>query len=143
MKQTAAILAVLILILCLSACSKPTYEEGYEDGYSDAEFEVEYLMEAECQGWYDMGYSDGYYEGSNDGWVDNLEEIGRFFEEDAVDFVREHCQWHPEEAVCIIEAYRNNEPFYENGSPPSRQDYLDAIDSLIYFYEYFYGSYYE
>ena len=135
MKQTAAMLTVLMLVLCLSACSKPTYEEGYEDGYSDAESDMQYLIEEECLEWYDMGYDDG--------WVDNIGEIGRYFEEEAVDYVREYCEWHPEEAVCIIEAYQNNESFYEDGSPPSRQDYLDAIDSLVYFYNYFYGSYYE
>ena len=139
MKKFAAIIAVLSLVLCLSACGKGYYEDGYADGYadgySDAESDMQYLIEDKCLEWYDMGYDDG--------WVDNIDEIGRFFEEEAVDFVRDHCEWHPEEAVGIIEAYQNNESFYEDGSHPSRQDYLDAIDSLIYFYEYFYGSYYE
>ena len=147
MKKHAAIFAVMILAVCfLSACGKGTYEEGYADGYdegySDAEFEMEYLMEDEFLDGYDIGYDDGYDEGSDDGWVDNIDEIGWFFEEEAVHYAREHSEWHPEEAMGIIEAYQNREPLYDNAIP-NEEEYLEAIESLYRFYEYFYCAMYE
>ena len=147
MKKLTTMIAMLTLALCLSACNARSYEEGYadgyNDGYSDAEFEIGCLVEDEFQDGYEAGYEDGYDDGSVEGWINNIEDPGRYFKEEAVHYASEHSEWHPEEAWYIIEAYHNNEPFYENGSPPSKQDYLNAIDSLIYFYEYFYGRHYE
>ena len=131
------------IVTVASSCNKHTvpevddsYYEGYDDGYDDG---------------YDCGHDDGYYEGYDrghddgiyDDWYDNIDEIGWYFEDEAVHYAKEQGGWHPEEAWMIIEAYRNNEPFYQDGSPPSKQDYIDAIDTLIYFYDYFYSARYE
>ena len=107
------------------------YSVGYDDGYS-----VGY-DEGLSIGW-DYGHDEGiYYD-----WADNVAEIGCYFEEDAVHYAKDHGGWHPEEAWMIIEAYQNSEPFYEDGSSPSEQDYLAAIDSLIDFNDYFYSARY-
>ena len=149
MKRTVAILTVCVLVVCLllSCHYEGTYDEGYsegyDDGYSDGKFDMQSDVEDGILDGYDTGYHDGYCEGRDYGWIDNAEEIGRYFEEEAVDYALDHSEWHPEEAWMIIEAYQNNEPLHEGGSTPSRQDYLDAIDSLIYFYDYFYSARYE
>lgn len=148
MKRFAAILALVILLLStLSSCTiegyHDGYEEGYHDGYSDAKSEMQDIMEEECLDWYDIGYDDGYDDGSDEGWMDNIQGPGRYLEDEAVHYAAWNSGMHPEDAWCIIEAYQNHQPYYDNGSMPSYQDYLDAIDSLIYFYEYFYGRHYE
>ena len=130
MNRKTIIILVLALSLTLVACDAKTYDEGYSDGYADAKADMAYQLEEEFFDGYDIGYEDG-------------ERDGRWLEEDAVEFVREHCEWHPEEALEVIDAYQNNKPFWQDGSPPSNQDYLDAINSLAYFYEYFYGRHYE
>jgi hypothetical protein len=127
-----------------TSCNKPKevkvddsyYLEDYNDGYDEG---------------YDEGYYEGYYEGYDEGhydgiyydWEENIHEIAVELEYDAIHYAVENGGWHPEEAWMIIEAYQNNEPFYKDGSPPSKQDYFDAIDSLIYFYDYFYSARYE
>ena len=111
-------------------------DDSYYEGYNDV---------------YDEGYNDGielgYNEGHHDGiyydWEENIDEIGSYFEQEAVYYDKDNGGWHPEEAWEIIEAYQNNEPFYSDGSQPSKQDYMDAINSLIYFYDYFYSERYE
>lgn len=108
-----------------------TYDAGYEEGLSVGQ---------------ENGYDEGYNEGYNNGYEigrDERYDFGWYFEEKAIDYVREHNQWHPEEALMIIEAYQNNEPFYQDGSPPSEHDYNDAIESLMLFYDYFYSSKYK
>lgn len=99
------------------------YNEAYDEGYND-------------------GYDEGHYNGIYFDWEENICEIATELEYEAVFYAKENGGWHPEEACMIIEAYQNNKPFYQDGSPPSKQDYLDAIDSLKYFYDYFYSARY-
>lgn len=152
MKRFIAVAVLFTLVICLLSCSyegtyDEGYSEGYDDGYSDAKFEMECLIEEEYLGRYDSGYDngywDGYLEGSREGWIDRLEDPGRYLEDEAVHYARKYSEWHPEEAMVIIEAYQNNEPLPDENSVPSKQDYLEAIDSLIYFYDYFYSARYE
>lgn len=142
MKRFVTTLVLFALSICLLSCSQGrTYEDGYEDGYADgystAESDMQYLMEEEFLDGYDIGYDDGYREAEDEyndyGWL----------EDEAIHYVREYSEWSPEEAMSVIEAYQNNEPFWQDGSPPSREEYLDAIESLIRFYEYFYCAMYE
>ena len=130
---------IFSIITSVSSCSKPKvakvdnshyeeYDNEYNSGYDDG---------------YDEGYDEGHYDGTYYDWDDNIDELGRYFEEEAVHYAKDQGGWHPEEAWMLIEAYRNNEPFYQDGSPPSEQDYIDAINSLIYFYDYFYSTIYE
>ena len=129
------ILTIMTFCFVLTSCSSKqaasnsvSYQDGYDKGY-------------------DSGFDEGYNYGREDDAFfnrdDNMAEIAYDLEYEAVHYAVEQGGWHPEEACMIIEAYQNNEPFYKNGSPPSEQDYLDAIDSLIYFYEYFYCNMYE
>lgn len=134
-KLYAVILAVIVLLCCLAVYTgssirtaekekKETYfEDGYNKGYND-------------------GYDAGYDEGSFYGYEDGRNEI-EWAEEEAIFYAKENGGWHPEEAWMIIEAYRNKEPFYSDGSIPSEQDYNDAVNSLIYFFEYFYSKNYD
>lgn len=140
MKKLIAMIAIS-MVLCLSACSQESYEgiyeEGYSDGYSAAKVEMEYLLDEEFLDGYDWGYEEGYWEAEKEysdySWI----------KEEAEHYAREHSEWSPDEAWMVIEAYQNNEPFHVDGSPPSKEDYLGAIDSLIYFYDYFFSRKYK
>lgn len=140
-------IALTILIPCiLMSCQESAYNDAYEDGYNDAvelygsDYDIGY------ENGYDIGYEDGYDDGHEEGikndWTENIVEIARYFEVEAVHYVGENANWHPEEALTVIESYQNNESFYSDGSTPSEQDFLDAIESLIYFYRYFYDGAY-
>ena len=127
------------IVTVASSCNKhtvPEVDDSYYDGYGEGYDEG--YEEGLVYG-YDCGHDDGvYYD-----WDDNIGEIGRYFEDEAVYYAKDQSGWRPEEAWMLIEAYQNNEPFYQDGSPPSEQDYIDAIDSLMYFYDYFYSKIYE
>lgn len=133
----AVFYAVIVLLCCLSSCGgtsiykmekeakeEALYHSGYDVGYEEGHWD---------------GYDSGYDEGYSYGYEDGLNEV----EWKAISYAKENGGWHPEEAWMIIEAYQNNEPFYSDGSMPSEQDYLDAINSLIYFYDYFYSARYK
>lgn len=146
MKRLIAIVASLALVICLLSCSyEGTYDEGYsdgyDDGYSDARFEMECLIEEKYLDRYDTGYDNGYW----DGYLEAEEEYSYYgwLEDEAIHYAREYSEWSPEEAMELIEAYQNNKHFWQDGSPPSHEEYLDAIESLIRFYEYFYCAMYE
>lgn len=95
------------------------YDEGYYAGYDDGNL---------------MGHSEGYDEGFD---------LVREAEWTAVEYAIENCRWCPEEAMSIIDAYENGEAFYEDGAPPSKEDYKEAVRSLYYFYDYFYCGMYD
>jgi hypothetical protein len=142
MKKLTALFAILIVLCFLSSCAYETYEDGYADGYSDgyfdAETEMQYQLEEEFLDGYDWGYEEGYWEAEKE-----YSDYGWLLEFDAMHYAREQTGWQPEEAWMIIEAYQNNESYYVDGSSPSEEDYLDAIDTLIYFYDYFFSKMYE
>lgn len=117
----------LVMVLLLCGCSTHTYEDGYQDGFNDASFELETEYE-----WY---LSESYREGYTDGY-DRIKESRSAAEYYACD----RAVYHPEEALMIIDAYENNEPFWNNGNPPSYQEYMDAARSLYYFYEYYFNG---
>ena len=93
-----------------------TYDSSYEAGLS-------------------IGKDIGYEEGHSDGYA-----TIRFSRSDAEHYACSNSLYHPEEAMMIIDAFENNEPFWSNGEAPSQQDYMDAVRSLYYFYEYFYNG---
>ena len=145
MKKLIAMIVISMVLCSLSACTQEYYEDGYELGYehgyregcSDTEIEMEYLLDEEFIDGYHWGYQEGYKEAEIE-YSDYRE-----LEEKAIRYAREYSEWTPEDALVIIEAYYHNEPFNEDGSPPSKEDYLGAIDSLLYFYDYFYSRKYE
>lgn len=129
------IMAIMLFGIVLSSCSskqESSNDELYQDGYDAG---------------YDIGFDEGYEYGRVDGAFfdrdDNMAEIACDLEDEAIHYVVEQGYWHPEEACTIIEAYQNNTAYYKNGSSPSKQDYIKAVDSLICFYNYFYCKLYE
>lgn len=143
MKKSFAALLILIAAVFLMSCgSNGYYDQGYADGRADGRLEAELeLYDKRFESGYDAGWEDGYSVGY-DSWFDHPVDPAKYFEDEAVQYAAKNSGWHPEEAWSIIEAYHNSDPFWEDGSPPSKQDYYDAIDSMIYFYEYFYSAKY-
>lgn len=148
MKKPLVFLILLFVAALLISCgSNGYYDKGYEDGYaegfSDGRLESELeIYDNRFDAGYDAGFEDGFISGS-ESWFDHPTEIAGYFEDEAAHYAVNHGGLHPEEAWAIIEAYRNAEPFGDDGSPPSTQDYNDAIDSMICFYEYFYSNKYD
>ena len=138
MKKLIAVLVSLASVICLVSCGNiRSYDDGFEDGYDDGYSDAVLKMEKKFSYWYD----EGYWEGSREGWIDYLEKPGRYLEEEAVHYAREYSQWHPEEAMAIIQSYQNKEPL--DGAIPTYEEYIDAIESLLRFYEYFYCAMYK
>lgn len=147
MKKIAFVICLAIVVTMSSCNYSESYQDAYDSGYAcgyddgwvdgatDSDLQwFSYVDDVRAEE-YDSGFSEGYRAGFNSfAWL---------AEDDAVDYAKSHGGWHPEEAWMIIEAYQNNAPFYSDDSLPSEQDYLDAIQSLIFFYDYFYSAKYE
>ena len=91
---------------------------------------------------YDAGFHDGYDFGYDEGFDAAYSRFESAVNHDAIFFVNETCEWHPEEAVCIIEAYENGEGYYGDYQI-TEKDYKDAVESLCRYYGYFYSRLYE
>ena len=142
MKRFIVIFASVALFVCLLSCGyRGTYDDGYEDGYDEGYFYAMIKFEDYYDRGYENGYDEGYWEGSQNGWIDHIEEPGRYLEEEAVHYARQYSEWHPEEAMTIIHSYQSREPI--DGTLPSYEEYLEAIESLYRFYEYFYCAMYD
>lgn len=127
-KRKAFIAVLFLLAVCVAICADffcrnthprnepPVYDSGYNDGLSIGR-EIGY----------DEGYADGY----------NTISLSR---SDAENYACENSPYHPEDAVRIIDAFESNEPFWNDGKIPSQQDYIDAVHSLYYFYEYYFNG---
>lgn len=147
-KRVLSLFAMLAVVLCLISCSyNGSYDEGYSEGYDEGYFDaldvMQYELELEYEYGYEKGYSNGYEECMEYGWLENIDKFGNYFGREAEHYASRASEWHPEEAWVIIEAYRTGSYVDFCGSVPSWQDYQDAVDSLICFYDYFYGSVYE
>lgn len=113
-----------------------SYDDYMEYGDSMYDIGKEYGYEKGKEEGYEEGIESGYETGYEDGAMSD--DAISFSEEEATWYAREKSGWSPEEAMAIIYAYKNGEPLYEDDSPPSENDYLDAVDTLVYFFEYFY-----
>lgn len=129
-KRIAGIALCLVLAFCLPSCERKNttndeyygdYHDGYVDGYDDAVSEND-IYEA-----YREGYNDAYSR-FEDGVLS-----------DAIDYVKKYSEWHPEEALCIIDAYESGELAFGQ-MIVSEEDYKEAIKSLYHYYEYYYNS---
>ena len=129
MKKFFLLVALIVFVAfsTLSCASPSGYEEGYDDGYSAAK-------EKFSEHGYEM-YQKGYDEATGD-FVDGI------IEWRAIRYAKENGGWHPEEAMCIIDAYESGSMFYGK-TPITEKDYKDAIKTLYYYYEYFYGNHYD
>ena len=119
---------VIALCVFLTACYEGDgYESGYDDGCSAARDELsEYGYEM-----YKRGYDEAYR--------DIVEEI---IDYEAVHYARNFSNWHPEEAMGIIDCYESGDRYYGD-IPITEEDYRDAIKSLYHYYAYFYSALYE
>lgn len=131
------LLICLCATLLLASCD---IDDGKE--YKDPNlYRYDNEYEEESFSWedgYEAGYDEGFYDGCNAGF-DEMEGIV----EAAIDYVIENGGWHPgDEALPIIEMYRTKISYHPDGSLPTKEEYYEAINSLIYFYEFFeYGLY--
>lgn len=147
-KRFLSLFVVFTVCLCFISCSySGSYDEGYADGYDEGYFDaldvMQHELELEYEHGYEKGYSNGYEEYMKYGWLENIDTFGNYFGREAEHYASRAGEWHPEEAVVIIEGYRNGTFVEVCKSVPTYQNYLDAVDSLVCFYDYFYGSMYE
>jgi hypothetical protein len=97
--------------------------------------------EIEISNVYDVGYDDGYSQGFEEGYdigvesaMDSLDDYKYHFVEKSIDTITDMGYCHPDDAIEIIDAYRNNKPYYSGGGKVSKEDYNQAIDALIMYY---------
>ena len=114
---------LFVVVICFTSCSDNNYkaQESFDHGYTVG---------------YDDGYDDGSFEGYLEGFDDACAEYVDAIEWSAIDHVYEYCDFHPEEAVCIIEDYENGD------DSVTEEEYKGAIKSLCYYYDYFYSRLY-
>lgn len=123
------LLICLCLVLLLTSCnlnnktSSSSWEKGFDEGFSQG---------------FDEGFDEGYYEGYNEGFDEILNVIY-----EAESYAADNGGWHPYEAMWVIEMYQTKKSYYPDGSLPTKEEYYNAINSLIYFYEFFEYELYE
>lgn len=119
------------LLFCLLSCeTAKTYEDGYIDGCSDGHF---FASEEFSEHSWEM-YKKGYNEAYDDfvyGIIDNQ----------AIHYARKFSEYHPEEAMCIIDCYKNGTRYWGK-LPITDADYSAAVESLYRYYEYFLNAWY-
>lgn len=132
MKKFNICLCVILcisLIICLISCGRSIYEME---------------QDAKRESIYNQGYEVGYQEGEWEGFANGRNEANNDFEWiigfDAVDYAREYSGWHPEEAMCIIQAYEAGKPYGD--TVITEQIYKDAVESLYRYCEYIYYKMY-
>ena len=130
-KLLLMITIILALFISLSSCvSEKTYDDGYFDGYEEGYNEGHLYAKDE----YSEHSFDMYKEGYDEAYEDFLNDI---VHDAAVFYAKEKGGWHPEEAMCIIDAYESGGMSYGQ-MPITEEDYKAAVHSLYYYYEYFY-----
>lgn len=105
------------------------FDKGYGLGYDDGRFDGE-------QSGYDEGYNDGF----RDGQDESMSRFEDYILSEAAGYAIREGGWHPEEAMCIIEAYEAGESYGD--TVVTQNEYEEAVASLMAFYEYFYNKMY-
>lgn len=140
MKRQTVMLMLLAASVLMCSCESQ-YTKGYDVGYNKGYDEGVVSISRDNEYNYMRGYDDGYKNGFEEASAYPPDTTIRQIERDATQYAMHNSEWHPEEAWCIIDAYQNGGTY--EGRQPSHRDYLDAIDTMICFYEYFYGWHYE
>lgn len=114
------------------------YEDGFNEGYSSGKLEgyLEGYDEAKKQ--YEIDPYDEYFYGYSDTSI----KIIQYLEEEAWHYAHEKGGWNPEEAMLNVKSYINNKPD-KFGNYCTKEDFLDSVMSLYYYYEFFYSKKYE
>lgn len=135
MKKKIALLC-LLSVITLSACDRNGYyEEGYTAGYYDGYSQGRSDTRSEYEDDYSRGFDDGRVEGYRDGYSDYKQDIPDLVEE-AEWFASDQSGCSPMEALDIIGVYRDpDNPLYAD-IIISEEEYQQAVDSLMYFYDY-------
>ena len=122
MRKLFALLAVLAVTLSACAYSQDSSDDAFERGYS-------------------AGYDDGYDDGKWDMYDDlpDIDEILYDVADAAEDYAAEQTGMEVEEAYWNIEQYQHPDP---NEDPVYWQDYMDSIETLRCYYDYFYSQVY-
>lgn len=126
----AVIIVALIILPFFVSDSHETddYEIGYDAGYSDArsKYEDDYSRG------YDDGYSEGYCMGSSD-LFHECELTDTVYK--AYEYARDNTSW------SVYEAWNNILIYHDGYDPygydlPTEAEYLQSIETLVYFCEY-------
>lgn len=156
MKKFCAIFLTALLLLT-TACGytqddlEEARQAGYDDGYEAAELE---FYDSRYSNGYDAGYSAGYETGLADGaqteityWVESWREDPDIMDSAADElhyFANEYAHrysgWCPEDAVDCIREFQDED--WPSDCPFEYPDFVDSIESLILFFEYFYYGFY-
>lgn len=122
MRKLFALLAVLAVTLSACAYSQDSSDDAFERGYS-------------------AGYDDGYDDGKWDMYDDlpDIDDILYDVADAAADWAAEQTGMEVDEAYWNIEQYQHPDP---SEDPVSWQDYMDSIETLQYYYDYFCGQVY-
>lgn len=122
MRKLFALLAVLAVTLSACAYSQDSSDDAFERGYS-------------------AGYDDGYDDGKWDMYDDlpDIDDILYDVANAAADWAAEQTGMEVDEAYWNIEQYQHPDP---SEDPVSWQDYMDSIETLQYYYDYFCGQVY-
>lgn len=132
MKNVSAVIIALTFIFALVGCSSVSeYDEGYAQGYND-------------------GYEVGYTAGSDDGYIEGYNEAAEYYEfnsdrdyDDSPGFelweVEEKASWyaHERSGLSAYEAAQIVGIYLDGGNDFTHEEYLQALESLMYFYYYF------
>ena len=122
--KSLPVLTILFILFCVASQNSNSYDDGYNQGTEDAWYSI--LEECETEDPRESFFEENVYEVLSD----------------AEHYTIRNSSWHPEEAVYIIDIYFNPDN-YPDEDPPTHEEYLDAVESLCVFYEYFYGRHYE
>ena len=113
-------LICLCTVIFLTSCNTlPSSNNSFDEGFNE-------------------GFEEGYYEGYNEGF----DEISNVIYE-ARSYAADNGGWHSDEAMSVIKMYQTKKSYYPDGSLPTKEEYYNAINSLIYFCEFFEYKLYE
>ncbi len=122
MRKLFAMLVILAVALSACAYSQDSSDDVFERGYSAG---------------YDAGYDDGKWDMYDD--LPDIDDILYDVADAAADWAAEQTGMEVDEAYWNIEQYQHPDP---SEDPVSWQDYMDSIETLQYYYDYFCGQVY-
>ena len=147
MKRTLFLWCFVMAIL-LTSCGYSQEDldaaraSGYEDGYIDGYYNAQVECADETSSARDYGYDEGYSDGYDDGYTEskyNLEAA----KSDAERYARNNSEWSLYEALQIVGIVHGYMETDDPTDAPTQREYLDAIDTLYLFGDFFDARKYE
>lgn len=132
MRKLASLIIAVTFVFALVGCfSASEYDEEYDQGY-------------------EAGYKVGYTAGSEDGYIEGYNEAEEYYEfrpsreyDDGPGVelweVEEEASWYAYEksGLSAYEAAQIVGTYLDGGNDFTHEEYLQAVESLMYFYYYF------